>query len=192
MIETIKSTKGLHKLQHDLASRSKHEIEIRVCSTGCRALGALNVCDKLEKEIAEQNLSERVRVVRAGCLGLCAGAVAVGIEPGGYFYQGVKPDDVSEIVEQTIKNGEVVERLCYPGADGPIRKRDDIPFFAHQNRQVLRNCGVIDPTSLADALANGAYSSVGKVLEQMGPEEVIQNVLESGLRGRPDSRHSCR
>ena len=184
MIEPIKSIKQLHKLQNDLASRSKHEIEIRVCSTGCRALGALNVCDRLEKEIAEQGLSERVRVVRAGCLGLCAGAVAVGIEPGGYFYQAVTPDDVPEIVEQTIQGGEVIERLCCSAGNGPIRKRDDIPFFSHQMRQVLKNCGVIEPTSLADALANGAYSSIGKVLEQMGPEEVIKNVLESGLRGR--------
>jgi len=184
MIGPVKSIDQLHSLGSDLVSRGKQEIEIRVCSTGCRALGALNVCDGLEKEIARQGLSEKVRVVRAGCLGLCAGAVAVGIEPGGYFYQGVKPDDVSEIVEKTIKEGQVIERLCCSGQEGAVSKRENIPFFAHQNRQVLKNCGVIDPTSLEDALAKGAYLSMGKVLEEMAAEEVIEDVLKSGLRGR--------
>ena len=184
MIETIKTIGQLRQLQDELSKKGRGDTEIRVCSTGCRALGALNVCDSLEKEIAKQGLGEKVRVVRAGCLGLCAGAVAVGIEPMGYFYQGVKAEDVGEIVEQTIKKGEVIERLCWAGDDGPISRRDDLPFFKHQKREVLKNCGVIDPTSLEDAIANGAYGSAGKVLDELSPEKIIDEVLHSGLRGR--------
>ena len=184
MIETIKTIGQLRQLQDELSKKGRGDTEIRVCSTGCRALGALNVWDSLEKEIAKQGLGEKVRVVRAGCLGLCAGAVAVGIEPMGYFYQGVKAEDVGEIVEQTIKKGEVIERLCWAGDDGPISRRDDLPFFKHQKREVLKNCGVIDPTSLEDAIANGAYGSAGKVLDELSPEKIIDEVLHSGLRGR--------
>ncbi len=184
MAQPIKPTDRLGQLQSKFACPVEYEIEIRVCSTGCRALGALNVCDALENQIAQRNLSQRVRIVRTGCLGLCAGAVAVAVEPLGYFYRAVTPDDVTEIIEQTIQQGKVIERLCYSAQDAPVTSGKDIPFFAHQHRQVLKNCGVIDPTSLQDALANAAYASAAKVLEKMSPEEVIDNVLKSGLRGR--------
>lgn len=184
MIEPLTSIAQFRKVQNDLASQSSCQIEIRVCSTGCRALGALNVCDAFEKEIADRGLTQRVRVVRAGCLGLCAGAVAVAVEPPGCFYQAVTPDDVAEIVQQTIEGGKVVDRLCPSDGDGPIVSSDDIPFFTHQKRQILRNCGVIDPTSLQDSLVSGAYVSAAKVLEKMSSEDVIEEVLKSGLRGR--------
>ncbi len=184
MIEPLKSIEQFRQLQKQLASRSDQKMEIRVCSTGCRALGALNVCDALEKKIADCDLSSQVRVVRAGCLGLCAGAVAVAIEPLGCFYQGVTAEDVPEIVEQTIQAGKVIDRLCCSADDGPITKRTDIPFFAHQHRRLLENCGVIDPTSLEDSLAKGAYAWAVKVLDKMSPEAVIDEVLKSGLRGR--------
>ena len=184
MIEPLESIKQFRRLQKQLASPPDHQMEIRVCSTGCRALGALDVCDALEKKIADCKLVSKVRVVRAGCLGLCAGAVAVAIEPLGYFYQGVTPEDVPEIVEQTLQAGKVIERLCCSADDSPITKRADIPFFTHQHRQLLKNCGVIDPTSLQDSLVHGAYDSAAKVLEKMLPEQVIDEVLKSGLRGR--------
>ena len=184
MIEPLKSIDQFRKVQSRLASQLDHEIEIRVCSTGCRALGALNVCDALEKEIVDRNLSRRVRVVRAGCLGLCAGAVALAIEPIGCFYQAVTPDDVPDILEQTVEAGKIVDRLCCSAGDGPIARGRDIPFFAHQHRQVLRNCGLIDPTCLQDSLAKGAYASSTRVLENMSARQVIDEILKSGLRGR--------
>jgi len=179
----VESVSGLRRLQHDLASRPRPDVEIRVCSTGCRALGALDVCEALEKEIADRALGERVRVVRTGCLGLCAGAVAVHISPQDTFYRGVTVDDVGDIV-QAVARDQVVERLCWPSDDGPVPRRERIPFYKHQRRQVLGRCGVIDPQSLEDGLAHGAYSSLATVLSERSPEAVIDEVLKSGLRGR--------
>ena len=183
-MEPLKSVEDLLRLQRELADRPRAPMEIRVCSTGCRALGALNVCDALEREIADRDLGERVAVVRTGCLGLCAGAVAVCVSPQDIFYQGVTPDDVPEIIEQTVLKGKAVERLCPSAGNGPITRRGDIPFYSHQSRQVLKNCGVVDPTSLEDSLAHGAYASLARVLSDMSPEAAVEEVLKSGLRGR--------
>ena len=184
MMEPLKTIEDLRNLQQELASRPQAETEIRVCSTGCRALGALSVCDALEKGIAERGLGEKARVVRAGCLGFCAGAAAVAISPQGFFYQAVTPEDVPDILEQTVRQGKPVERLCWSSDNGAVATQGEIPFYKHQNRQVLRNCGAIDPASLEDALAHGAYSSLAKALSGMSPEQVIEEVLGSGLRGR--------
>jgi len=181
----LQSIDELRRLQRDLADRPRPEFEIRVCSTGCRALGALSVCDALEQQIAERKLEKTVRVVRTGCLGLCAGAVAVSISPQDIFYRGVKPDDAADIIEQTIQNGQVVERLCWSDKhEAPVANRLDIPFYRHQDRRVLTNCGVIDPTSIDDALSGGAYSALARILADMSPEAVIDEVSNSGLRGR--------
>jgi NADH-quinone oxidoreductase subunit F len=180
----LRSVGELDQLRRDLASRPRPEAEIRVCSTGCRALGALDVCDGLEREVAERGLGDRVRVVRVGCHGFCAGAVAVVVDPGGIFYRGVTPEDAPEIVERTVLAGEVIERLCYC-PDGQIfRRLRDIPFYKHQTRRVLRNCGLVDPLSLEDALAHGAYAAAARVLSSTSPDEVIEEVTRSGLRGR--------
>ena len=184
MIAPLKSIDELRALQKELSCRPRSDVIIRVCSTGCRALGALGVCDALEKEIADRGLAARARVVRVGCLGLCAGAVAVNVTPPGVFYAGVTVEDVPEIIEQTVVSGALVERLCARGDDGPVADQEDIPFYRHQQRQVLRNCGVIDPTDLADSLAHGAYASLAEVLSGRRPEDVIEDVLQSGLRGR--------
>jgi len=180
----VKSSKELDDLRRELASRPSPVAVIRVCSTGCRALGALDVCQALEAEIASRDLGDRVRVVRVGCHGFCAAAVAVVIDPQGVFYQGVTPEDAAEIVEETALGGRIIQRLCW-SADGeavPLQK--DIAFYRHQNRLVLRNCGLVDPKSLEDALAKGAYASAARALSEMAPDEVIGEMLRSGLRGR--------
>ncbi|MGC8863310.1 MAG: NADH-ubiquinone oxidoreductase-F iron-sulfur binding region domain-containing protein [Armatimonadota bacterium] len=176
----LKSVDELRRLRDELAAGPQPDVTIRVCSTGCRALGALSVCEAFEQEIKSRGLESRVRVVRTGCHGLCAGAVAVVIDPGDIFYQGVTSEDVPEIIETTVLAGKIVERLCV----GSAQRRRDIPFYAHQTRLVLRNCGLIDPTSVLDSIAHGGYSSAARVLSGIPPDEVIDEVIRSGLRGR--------
>ena len=180
----LDSIQALEEWRRDLASRPKPEAVIRVCSTGCRALGALEVCDALEAEVARRGLAERVRVARTGCHGLCAGAVAVVIEPRGVFYQGVVPEDAAEIVERTVLGGKVIRRLCWSSDGRAVSRRCRIPFFAHQTRRVLKNCGVVDPRSLEDAVAHGAYAAAADVLGSKAPADVIEEMRRSGLRGR--------
>lgn len=184
MMKSLKSIEELGQLRAELAARPKPDVEIRVCSTGCRALGALEVCDALDKEIARHGLGERVRVVRTGCHGLCAGAVAMVIDPDGIFYQGVTAEDVPEIIATTVVGGGIIERLCYSSDEQTVCRQEDIPFYKHQTRLVLRDCGLVDPQSLEDCIAHGAYSTLAEVLCGMSPEEVIAEVVASGLRGR--------
>ncbi len=192
-MEPLKSLAELAELRKQLAARPQPEVSLRVCSTGCRALGALEVCDALESRIAEGGLSQRVRLVRTGCHGLCAGAVAMVIDlPGrrgrragkSIFYQGVTAADCEEIVEQTILAGRTIRRLCWSSPQRSFSSQQDIPFYRHQTRVVLRNCGRVDPRSLEESLAGGAYASAARVLAEMSPEQVIAEVIASGLRGR--------
>ncbi len=185
MTKQPKSIEDLKSWRERLMSKPAGETVVRVCSTGCRALGALDVCQAFEDEIEKLKLGKKVRVIRAGCHGLCAGAVAVVIDPAGIFYQKVKPEDAEEIIAKTILGGEIISRLCYAQQkDAPISLKKDIPFYKHQQRLVLRNCGVVDPTSLEDAIINGAYQTAADVLCNKKPDVVIKDCLTSGLRGR--------
>ncbi|MEW6359818.1 MAG: NADH-quinone oxidoreductase subunit NuoF [Planctomycetota bacterium] len=183
-MKPFQSIDDLRQAQEELKSRPTAETIVRICSTGCRALGALDVCRAIEEQVAKRGLGRKVEIVRTGCIGLCAGAVVMVIDPKGIFYRGVTAKDAAEIVETTIEKGEIVERLCWSSDDGPVPLRKDIPFYKNQTRLVLRNCGVIDPKSLSDALAHGAYSAAAKALSEMSPESVIDEVSKSGLRGR--------
>jgi len=183
-MKRIETVDDLRRMQKTLSVPRPDEVVIRVCSTGCRALGALDVCDALDGEVARRGLGGRVRVVRVGCHGLCAGAVAVVIDPKGVFYQNVTPEDAGEIIEQTVLAGRIIRRLCRREGGRTVWRRNSIPFYKHQDRRVLRNCGVIDPRSLEDAIAHGAYQGAAVALSKMSPESVIAEVLDSGLRGR--------
>ena len=183
-MKQLQSLDELKALAGELAARTQSGTTIRVCSTGCRALEALDVCAALEAEIARRGLSDRARVVQVGCHGLCAGAVTMAIDPKGLFYVGVTPDDVPEIVEKTIAGGKIVRRLCWSGGGRSFAHQQDIPFYKHQMRRVLKNCGVVDPRSLEDALAHGACLAAATVLGSRKPEDVIAEVTRSGLRGR--------
>ncbi len=184
MITPLSSLAELERRRQELAAQAGPQVTIRVCSTGCRALGALEVCEALEREIARRDLRDRARVVRTGCHGLCAGAVVLVVGPQGLFYQGVTAEDAPEIIETTVLAGGIVERLCYRDGEKIIARQADIPFYKHQHRLVLRNCGVVEPTSLDSALAHGAYGALARVLADYSPEQVIEEVLASGLRGR--------
>jgi NADH:ubiquinone oxidoreductase subunit F (NADH-binding)/(2Fe-2S) ferredoxin/NAD-dependent dihydropyrimidine dehydrogenase PreA subunit len=166
-------------------SLDPNRMSIRICMTGCRAYGAEAMRDAFKEELKAQNLADSVDIVETGCHGFCAKAPVCVIEPMGIFYQGLTPKVIPDIVEQTIKNGSIVEDFVFEDENGnkyPYEK--DVPFYKTQVRVVLRNCGRIDPTSIEDYMANDGYQAIAQVLTQKSPEEVIDVVKKSGLRGR--------
>ena len=183
-MKRIESVGQLEQVRRELQSRPRPATVLRVCATGCRALGALDVCEALDAEIARRGLGDRAQVRRVGCHGFCAGAVTLVIDPKGIFYQGVTADDAAEIVQETVLGGKVVRRLCWSGDGRVVSRQKDVPFYKHQMRRVLKNCGVVDPRSLEDSLVHGAYAAAATVLASKRPEDVIAEVTKSGLRGR--------
>ncbi len=114
------------------------------------------MCGAREDEIRRGDIADKVVVVRVGCHGMCAGAVVVVIAPKGILYQSVTPEDVPEIIEKTVLGNKVVRRLCWSDGKRSVSRLASIPFYKHQMRLVLRNCGVVDPRSLEDSIAHGA------------------------------------
>ncbi len=163
--------------------RTRSRRRVLVCSTGCRAVGAIEVLEAFRTALAEAGLDDEVSVVATGCHGLCAMAPVVIIEPEEILYGTVEVDDVAEIVEDTLRNGRVVDRLCYQ-EDPAFAHLSSIPFYAHQEKHVLRRCGRIDPRVIEEAIGRGAYNAAVKALTQMTPEDIIDVVTRSGLRGR--------
>ncbi|SHK05294.1 NADH-quinone oxidoreductase subunit NuoF [Desulforamulus aeronauticus] len=160
--------------------------QIIVCGgTGCTSSGAANLVDLLNQEITAHNLGNSVQVKKTSCHGFCENGPILHIKPEGIFYTKVKPKDIQDIVLSHLVNQQVVKRLLYQDTAGNSYPYfQDIPFYAGQTRLLLRNCGQINPESLADYLAVGGYRSLVKVLQQMTPDEVIEEVQRSGLRGR--------
>ncbi|MDI6732965.1 MAG: NADH-ubiquinone oxidoreductase-F iron-sulfur binding region domain-containing protein, partial [Planctomycetota bacterium] len=156
---------------------------ILICSTGCRARGSLKIRDAFHKEIKQQLTSE-IEIIETGCQGLCAYAPVVTIEPEGIFYGKLTEKDVPSVISKTLLNGEVLKKLCYSenGKDYPYI--NEIPFFKFQKKIVLRNCGYIRPTSIEDYIRRNGYTAIAKVLSGMKPEQVIDEVTKSGIRGR--------
>jgi NADH:ubiquinone oxidoreductase subunit F (NADH-binding)/(2Fe-2S) ferredoxin/NAD-dependent dihydropyrimidine dehydrogenase PreA subunit len=140
----------------------------------------------LEGEIKQRGLEGEIRVVEAGCRGFCSMGPVILVEPEGVFYIGVQPSDVPELVEETLVKGRVVERLTYrePATRKRVPYYDDLPFHGKQTRVVLRNCGLINPMSIEEYIAVGGYQALAKVLSEIKPEQVIETVKASGLRGR--------
>jgi NADH:ubiquinone oxidoreductase subunit F (NADH-binding)/(2Fe-2S) ferredoxin len=139
-----------------------------------------------EEELKRRGLAGEIEVVEAGCRGLCAMGPVLLIEPDGLFYTSVDPSDVPELVEETLVKGRVVERLTYkqPETHQSVCRYEDIPFYTKQVRHVMRDCGMIDPRSIDEYIAIGGYQALAKALTKMKPEEIIQEVIDSGLRGR--------
>ena len=160
---------------------------VLICrSTGCDASNSLAVLEAMREEIKRRGLEGDVQVVPTGCRGFCAMGPVMDIYPGGIFYCQVQPADVPEIVEETLIGRRVVERLSYkdPVTGEAIPIYEDIPFYSIQMRIVLGNCGLINPQTIGEYIAVGGYQALGKVLFSMTPEEVIEEVKRSGLRGR--------
>ena len=158
---------------------------VAICAgTGCRAYGSLKVKEALEVELKKQNMN--VDVIATGCLGFCEKGPMVVIHPDKYFYQSVKVADVPEIVSKTVAKGEVISRLLYrhPETKKTMFREEDMPFYKKQLRVVFGSNGMIDPTKIDDYLVINGYQALGKVLSEMTPEGVINEVKKAGLRGR--------
>ena len=160
---------------------------VLVCGgTGCTSSGSQRIIDRLEKEIAANGLSEEVGVVKTGCFGLCALGPIMIVYPEGTFYSMVREDDIPEIVSEHLLKGRVVTRLLYDETTkaDKIIPRNETNFYKKQHRVALRNCGVINPENIEEYIGTGGYEALGGVLTEKTPEDVIQILLDSGLRGR--------
>ena len=161
---------------------------VMICGgTGCTSSGSDKVAAAFEAEIVTAGLENEVKVIRTGCFGLCALGPIVVIYPEGTFYSMVKPEDVAEIVNEHLLKGRPVLRLLYNetvAEDNSIKSLDETSFYKKQKRIALRNCGVINPENIEEYIAFDGYAALGKALTEMTPDEVIQVVLDSGLRGR--------
>ena len=155
-------------------------------STCCFLRGSHDVAQAFEQEIRNQNLQDRVDIRTTGCLGFCEVEPITIIHPGGIFYKQVQVRDVGEIVSETVMNNRIIGQLLYvdPATGKKITYEKDVPFYAQQKRLILGGNGRIDPESIDDYVALGGYSALSKALFRMDPEEVITQVIQSGLRGR--------
>jgi len=185
----LSNRKSLEKFQDKLKSAQSHGKKklISLCAgSGCGAYGTAKVHQALMAELAQQNLAEEVEVKLTGCHGFCEKGPIMVIHPQGVFYPQVKPEHVSEIVEKTIKNNELVPSLIFkdPASKAKITLEHDIPFYKLQQRVIFGNNGLIDPTSIDDYIAVGGYSAMAKSLFDMTPEKIIAEIKKSGLRGR--------
>jgi len=186
-VAKLKSPSELETLRKSIVTRRDPDKTcITICSgTGCRAHGCEAVTTALKEEINRQNLTEKVDVRITGCHGFCERGPLVVIKPQNIFYQRVKVKDIPEILTETIVNGKIINRLLFtdPETGEKIVHEHDVPFYKKQNRLVFGNNGLIDPTSIEDYLAVGGYSALGKSFS-MSPEQVIEEIKKSGLRGR--------
>ena len=183
----FESVDHLREYRRQLAARlDPKQPQVLVCAgPGCLPMGSDEVAAAFREELQKNGLEGKVALKECGCQGLCARAVKVLLRPQEIAYQHVTPEDVPEIVEATLKNGQVVERLIYedPETHDRIACKADIPFYQGQQPVVLRKLDVIDPESLDDYLAMGGYRGLRKVLGEMSPDEVIEAVERVRLAG---------
>ena len=165
---------------------------VLICGgTGCTSSGSKVLMSTFEEELKKQGLEDEIKIVQTGCFGLCALGPVVIVYPEGTFYSHVKKEDVAEIVEEHLLKGRLVDRLVYKDVaeevkDAAVRhvSLNDTNFYKTQKRVALRNCGLINPENIDEYIAMDGYAALGKVLTEMTPEQVIQEVKDSGLRGR--------
>ena len=164
-----------------------YRAHVLVCGgTGCTSNHSAELIEALEKNIKAKGLQDEVQVVRTGCFGLCALGPIMIIYPEGCFYSEVKVEDVPEIVEEHLLKGRIVKRLLYKETlkDEEVKPLKETNFYKKQHRVALRNCGVIDPENIEEYIAVDGYQALAKALTEMKPQDVIQTVIDSGLRGR--------
>jgi NADH:ubiquinone oxidoreductase subunit F (NADH-binding)/(2Fe-2S) ferredoxin/Pyruvate/2-oxoacid:ferredoxin oxidoreductase delta subunit len=187
-MESLKSSSDLEKLRKEiLAKKDPTRSAIAVCiSTGCEALGAKEVLKALKEEIKKQNLEGSIEIRETGCLGFCEKGPRIVIYPEEIYYFRVKATDVPDIVSKTLRNKEIIERLLYADPITGIKARhlSEIPFYKYQKRLLLDNSAKVDPKKIEDYIALDGYKALAKVLFQMTPEQVLEEVKKSNLRGR--------
>ncbi len=165
----------------------KDKTYLLVCGgTGCHATGSIKVMDVLQEELNAKGLQEKVEVVETGCNGFCAMGPIMVVHPGEIFYQKIKLDDIPKIVDEHLIGGTPVKKNLYkdPMTKKVIPVWDDIPFFSHQQAVSLRNKGLINPESIDDYICRDGYLGAAKALLEMAPEQIIEEMKISGLRGR--------
>jgi NADP-reducing hydrogenase subunit HndC len=158
-----------------------------VCGgTGCTASGSTAVIESFNEAIAAHGLEKEVRVITTGCFGLCANGPIVVVYPEGAFYENVTPEAAKEITEEHLLKGRIVTKLLLQDSteDGGVSSLNETQFYKKQLRVALRNCGLIDPENINEYIAVDGYQALGKVLTEYTPERVVQEILDSGLRGR--------
>lgn len=164
-----------------------HRTHLLVCAgTGCVASGSFEIKKALQEEIIKRGIEDEIAVISTGCNGFCERGPIVVVQPEGIFYQGLTVDDIPYLVEEHFLKGRPVKKLMYvpPTEDKPIPKMSDIGFFKHQRLIVLRNRGRIDPEEIDEYIAFDGYRSLEKALQNMTPEEIVEEIKKSGLRGR--------
>ena len=164
---------------------------VLVCGgTGCTSSGSQQIMEALKEELKKTGLENEVSVVQTGCHGLCALGPIMIVYPDASFYSMVKVEDIPEIVHEHLLKGRVVTRLLYQETVTPagVKALIDTDFYKKQHRIALRNCGIINPEVIEEYIGTGGYAALGKVLTEMTPDDVIQCLLGSGLRGRGSPR----
>ena len=161
---------------------------ILICGgTGCTSSGSAQLLKRFEELLEQNGLTKEIKLVHTGCFGLCEAGPVVIVYPEGAFYSRVKLEDVDEIVSEHLIKGRIVQRLLYHGSvaeDNTVKALDDVEFYRKQKRVALRNCGVIDPENIDEYIAFDGYKALHKALTEMSPEDVIDTIKKSGLRGR--------
>lgn len=187
-MQLIKSREDLAKLRESINSKIDKTIPtIILCGgTGCNAFGSQKVYDAFNAEIKKQSLKGKLLFKRTGCHGFCERGPVLIILPQEIFYQKVTPEDVPVIIQETIGKNEIIKKLRYvdPKTKKPVDKESEVPFYKHQIRLVFRHNGKIDPNSIEDYIQYDGYQALEKVLYNMTPEQLIDQVKKSGLRGR--------
>ncbi|SFB21171.1 NAD(P)-dependent iron-only hydrogenase diaphorase component flavoprotein [Acetitomaculum ruminis DSM 5522] len=172
----------------DAVIDKKYRLHVLVCAgTGCTSSGSLKIIDKLNEELKANNIENEVKVVKTGCHGLCALGPLMIVYPEGAFYSRLEIEHIPEIVKKHFVEGNVCKEYLYKETvleDGSVQPMNNTDFYRSQKRVALRNCGVINPEDINEYIGTGGYQAIAKVLQTMKPEDVIQVMLDSGLRGR--------
>lgn len=187
-IEELNKIRAEKRIELDLRKNTNadtREKHILVCNgTGCTSSKSPEILENFKRIIEEKGI-QNIRVIKTGCFGLCAKGPIVIIRPEDTFYAMVKPEDCEEIIQSHIVEGKVVERLLCKDIDGKkVNRLDDLTFYKKQKRIALKNCGVINPEDIDEYIAFDGYRALARVLVEMSPDEVIDTIDKSGLRGR--------
>lgn len=196
-IKTFDELKNIHEKYKHMLDLRKHDTSackgnenkrnLLVCGgTGCKSSQSDKIVSNLKLYVEEAGLSDTVNVSLTGCFGFCEKGPIVHILPDNVFYIKVKPEDAEQIIKEHIINGNILDRLLYeePTLKEKVKTQDEMSFYKKQHRIALRNCGVINPEDINEYIAANGYMALGRVLTEMCPDDVIKEMISSGLRGR--------